>query len=519
MNPLIPDISVIIPTHNRSASLRRTLDALSRQRFPLDKLEVIVVADGCSDDTTSMLKGYGAQFALHAKEQPGRGAAAARNHGASCAKAPILLFLDDDVEPIATTIDAHVRAHARHPGHVIVGPYPLALDRKDYFRIRLCAWWESFFESMLTPGHRFTYQDIVSGNLSIGAQLFQEMEGLVPTFPGCGGEDFEFGIRLIQARVPIAAVREALAYHHDSSDVQRSFARKRQEGRTDVMIARKHPTMTTKLKFAQLGDPVSLLRRILRRTALSAPWLGDRFADLLQLALTLSEQGGLRLYWRRCLNLLEDYWYCRGVGDQVHRRPALLHLLREGRSHSDRESRPIEVDLAEGLKEAEARLDNEQPPAAIVWYGRHLIGSIPAHPGAEPLRGLHLRSILANRLAVPLLEALIREEPFAPSASIDQTKLAQSLGRVSTWFGPVRPGEMWYEQAGQWNRVKEDETASQQAAQDHWDRYRQLHRETVWLKAECGRWRQVAEDHERTLKQRGRWTSVFEQQKANVTTR
>ena len=48
-------VSVIIPTHNRSASLRRTLDALRRQTYSLEQVEVVVVADGCIDDTVEML--------------------------------------------------------------------------------------------------------------------------------------------------------------------------------------------------------------------------------------------------------------------------------------------------------------------------------------------------------------------------------------------------------------------------------------------------------------------------------
>lgn len=39
-------ISVIIPTFNRKASLRRTLESLNQQTYPLDCFEVIIVDDG-----------------------------------------------------------------------------------------------------------------------------------------------------------------------------------------------------------------------------------------------------------------------------------------------------------------------------------------------------------------------------------------------------------------------------------------------------------------------------------------
>ena len=72
-------ISVIIPTHNRSASLRVTLDALNKQTYPFEQFEVVVVADGCNDNTIDMLKTYSASFSFKVIEQPGKGAAAARN--------------------------------------------------------------------------------------------------------------------------------------------------------------------------------------------------------------------------------------------------------------------------------------------------------------------------------------------------------------------------------------------------------------------------------------------------------
>src|SRR5437762_234711 len=47
MNAPTPFISIIIPTHNRSGSVRRTLKSLCCQDYPANLFEVIVSADGC----------------------------------------------------------------------------------------------------------------------------------------------------------------------------------------------------------------------------------------------------------------------------------------------------------------------------------------------------------------------------------------------------------------------------------------------------------------------------------------
>jgi len=87
--PLQPALSVVIPTHDRRDSLLRLLAALEAGTLPPARFEVIVVADGCSDDTVQAAGAAPFSFpvkvlAMH----PARGAAAARNLGATEARGP-----------------------------------------------------------------------------------------------------------------------------------------------------------------------------------------------------------------------------------------------------------------------------------------------------------------------------------------------------------------------------------------------------------------------------------------------
>src|SRR6476620_1048697 len=101
MNRENPTVSIIIPSHNRSASLRLALDALYSQTYPLEPISVIVVADSCIDDTWAMLQDYKAPFKQQAIEVNCRSAAIARNTGAAKAAGQLLLFLDDDYRSAA----------------------------------------------------------------------------------------------------------------------------------------------------------------------------------------------------------------------------------------------------------------------------------------------------------------------------------------------------------------------------------------------------------------------------------
>ena len=92
--------SVIIPTFNRSNSLRELLDSLAKQTYPPEQFEVIVVDDGSTDDTSSV-EALDFPFTMRYFRQANGGDAAARNLAVQESQADMLVFLDDDmlVEP------------------------------------------------------------------------------------------------------------------------------------------------------------------------------------------------------------------------------------------------------------------------------------------------------------------------------------------------------------------------------------------------------------------------------------
>ncbi len=108
---MTPEISVIIPTHNRRAMLREALASVAAQRGRNFEpaFEVIVVDDGSTDGTWQDLSGQdlsGQDFSGHdlaaqsdtlrAVRTAHRGPAAARNRGIAMARGALIAFLDSD---------------------------------------------------------------------------------------------------------------------------------------------------------------------------------------------------------------------------------------------------------------------------------------------------------------------------------------------------------------------------------------------------------------------------------------
>jgi glycosyltransferase involved in cell wall biosynthesis len=87
-------VSVIIPVYNGAATIGRALASVFAQTFA--DYEVVVVNDGSTDDTASVLAGYGDR--IRAILLSNGGASTARNAGVSASSGDYLAFLDDDDE-------------------------------------------------------------------------------------------------------------------------------------------------------------------------------------------------------------------------------------------------------------------------------------------------------------------------------------------------------------------------------------------------------------------------------------
>jgi len=409
MNRENQTVSIIIPSHNRSSSLRRSLDALHSQTYPLDLISVIVVADSCIDDTLAMLQDYKAPFKLQAIEVNCRSASIARNTGAGIATGQLLLFLDDDIEALPPLVESHARVHRERPGSAVMGPYPPKLKGGTrFFDVEVRSWWEEKFYQMSQPGHRFTYQDLLSGNLSLDAELFARLDGFDSAFANCGGEDYEFGVRLLKADVSFVLAAEAVGYHyeHETNNLDRSFRRCRQEGRSDVLIGRRHPELRPTLHIKDYETPYFLVDKIVVAIAFFWPTVVDWLAVSARKSLDLLESLGMRGTWRWLRAKLRGYWYLRGVIDELKSRSAISSFMQGGPARADLGGHEINIDLQQGWEAAESLLDAERPAGVYLYYDQLTVGHIFPQAGAEPLRGAHLRSILALHLTEPLARAI-----------------------------------------------------------------------------------------------------------------
>lgn len=406
-----PVISVIVCTHNRSSAIRRLLQALSEQQgLPLHQVEVLVIADGCTDETETVLRSYRGPLTLRSFVQLVQGRAAALNRGVAEAQAPLLLFLDEALIPGPAVVAAHLRSHAAGAGLLAVGPqYVAANPGADLLTKERRLRWNDHFHALAQPGHRSTYRDVRTGNCSLSKTDLVRLGEFDPAFQQ--RLDWELGIRAVAAGLAIRCLPEAAATHAAASDLTALCRRARREGATDVRLARRYPALAAQLPLA---DPPSRrvaadrLRLLLYTLAYRLPYLGDALAARLHTAVQCAEQLKLRAAWRRWMQALYAYWYWRGVAETLADRAELTAVISAATLRPNPPPRIITLDLQIGLQEAAAVLDRERPDGATIVYGTHAIGSIPAQPGAEPLRGTHLAPYLSRWLGYEVFTAIVR---------------------------------------------------------------------------------------------------------------
>ncbi|MFH0713660.1 MAG: glycosyltransferase [Candidatus Micrarchaeota archaeon] len=95
----LPAVSIVIPVLNEAGTITKTLDAVFALNYPKNKMEVIVVDDGSTDNTVREVKNYGHGVKLLQNKHRGVGKSSALNAGIRAAKCELIATLDSDSFP------------------------------------------------------------------------------------------------------------------------------------------------------------------------------------------------------------------------------------------------------------------------------------------------------------------------------------------------------------------------------------------------------------------------------------
>jgi len=287
----------------------------------------------------------------------------------------------------------------------VIGYYPPTLaGNKSLLSLELQGWWEEIFRDMQETGHRYCYTDMLSGNFSIPREIYHAVGGFDPNLPM--REDYELGMRLIQADVKFIFSTDALGLHHDQAVLTKSMHRKFVEGIADVRVGRMYPELTQTLLIWRIMKYSRFPSRLLQQLIFYSPRLASWIASTVAKMLPHLENVHLVGLWRRILYGILAYWYWKGVVQELPTWEAIREFAVDPATtlQSDRKPKFV-IDLSLGIDQAEQALDRERPDSVEIYFGDKFIGRLPQQPGAERWRGAHLRPCLVDHFLFQLLES------------------------------------------------------------------------------------------------------------------
>jgi len=435
---VIPRISVVMPTHNRAKLLPATLRALGAQTVPATQYELILVADGCTDDTPQTVESVRAElpYTLHFIEQAPQGAAITRNRGVAEASAPLILFLDDDMEAAPGLIEAHLAEHAVAPGSLVLGyfPIPFGPSQRDPFARSARHWWDAGFAARRDPGYRFGFRDFCTGNISLSTELFRAVGGFYQRIGHAAGEDYELGYRLLKTGAKFRFAPLALSLHRDVNTLERALRRARAEGEAHAHIVQRHNELAWCFNLYRLSRlqrfPFTPLWRLVWRN----PAIADFGARILKTAVVAARRLGFESVMWRLFLILSGHAYWRGVHAGLGSLSAWERLMQDAPLEPE-DAAEIDLDLACELADLENRLEHQTDSIRVWWKGAPL-GRIRPIPGAERLSAAHVRDEAIQNFARSLLDHVTVPANWQPRER--RRKSFQADSSVPARFGRAK---------------------------------------------------------------------------------
>ena len=228
---MLPELSIIIPTHNSASTIDRCINSLNAQSYHREKYEIIIVDDGSKDKTIELAKKAGIDKIIET-EPCFQGKA--RNIGVKNSKGDFVAFIDSDCLAKEGWIKAVFDGLSSKGA--ITGPIENGNPQSHV------AWVEYLVE--------------------FGGWSQYREQSFVPFFPGCNGackkddflraggfveseasEDVLFGISLRRAGINLRFIPEMQVLHLCRTSLKNVLKNMEKLGRYFVKARRKEPTL------------------------------------------------------------------------------------------------------------------------------------------------------------------------------------------------------------------------------------------------------------------------------------
>ncbi len=255
--PELPRVSVVVPVWNDATRLRKCLSALQALNYSRDRLEVIVVDNGSTDESATVAQSF-AQMTLLNEKRPG--SYCARNLGLAHATGDYVAFIDSDCEAEPNWLIESIKVAQETPrigvvaGCVQISPPPKGPT------------WASRFEQIFAFNQEQNARNgtCVTANWVSPKALLVQFGGFEDRLKS--GADMRLARRLSQNGHPIRYAASAIVRHPARSTVAALIGKRQRTvgGRWTAELGAGALGMVRMLRYVT-GSFVAEFRVLLRR--------------------------------------------------------------------------------------------------------------------------------------------------------------------------------------------------------------------------------------------------------------
>lgn len=296
-----------MPTHNGKTVLPITLEALCEINFPAGGVEIIIVNNASTDNSSNLVKTYAQRLPIRLLETETPGRAHALNLGFEKATGDFVVMTDDDVIPETGWLDAYIKAaNEQVDADIFAGQVRHHWQKKppDWL-VQLAECGRSYAGTPVDlPAGPIEPSAVKGPNLAARRRVmerlkFDETLGYTAGAPQVAGEETEWAKRAAQNgyrlwHVPRACVKHIVRPHQIGA--KPVIIRYLRIGRGSERSAPREVTQNVSTIF---GFPRHAIRQIVTRSARSvALWIRGRRYESMNLAVETAFMAGRAQEWR-----------------------------------------------------------------------------------------------------------------------------------------------------------------------------------------------------------------------------
>jgi len=255
-------VSVVIPVYNGANSIGDMLRSLQSQSAPRPDTEIIVVDNGSTDDTRSIVR----RFDVTLLEEPKRGPAAARNRGLRHARGAIVAHCDADTVLTRRWV-AEVVAPLGDPDVAVVAGRTLAyrpVTGAERYAAASAMW-----EAERSVARR-EFPFAPSLNMAVRRDDALRAGGWDESLLTAEDIDFSHRVLLLDPRRRIAYAPNAMLFHRNRATDEALRVQARSYGRGAAHVYLRHPHMLPWTPKLRLMIASRMARRVAAAPALAA---------------------------------------------------------------------------------------------------------------------------------------------------------------------------------------------------------------------------------------------------------